>query len=229
MHGRSVPRYNRQSFLCLLTRRQVISFTIALFLSGYVIQQRTLRELRATIRPAERAHRHHIALPSGWENLSPEFLRSRLGDEYEVPDEGYHARKEDITSARLIGNQAAGSGSAGTEQLVLRVTESRPDTEKQRAQESRDGEARVGGKDDSSNARVVDDEVLEATRSAAVNPPESDRRTEGQPSDQSAESTGPDVGTEKPLSRYERRKAIREEIRRLSYNPKPVYYQRRLW
>lgn len=39
----------------------------------------------------------------------------------------------------------------------------------------------------------------------------------------------PAAETQKPLSRAERRKLIKEEIQRLSYEEEPVYYQRRLY
>lgn len=35
--------------------------------------------------------------------------------------------------------------------------------------------------------------------------------------------------TEKPISRAERRRRIKQEIRELSQGETPVYYQRRLW
>jgi predicted ATPase len=43
------------------------------------------------------------------------------------------------------------------------------------------------------------------------------------------EHPDPLVKTEKPISRAERRRLIKEEIRRLSQTDKPLYYQRRLW
>ena len=43
------------------------------------------------------------------------------------------------------------------------------------------------------------------------------------------EHPDPSVKTEKPISRAERRRLIKEEIRRLAQADKPVYYQRRLW
>lgn len=45
---------------CLIA---VISCTVALFLSGYAIQQRTLRQLRASIRPRERRTQPQVYLP----------------------------------------------------------------------------------------------------------------------------------------------------------------------
>lgn len=43
------------------------------------------------------------------------------------------------------------------------------------------------------------------------------------------EHPDPLVKAEKPISGAERRRLIKEEIRRLSQSDKPVYYQRRLW
>lgn len=39
----------------------------------------------------------------------------------------------------------------------------------------------------------------------------------------------PDDANQKPISRAERRRLIKEEIARLSQGEQPVYYQRRLW
>lgn len=43
------------------------------------------------------------------------------------------------------------------------------------------------------------------------------------------EHPDPDAQTEKPISRAERRRLIKQEIQRLSQGETPVYYQRRLW
>ncbi|KAH7037306.1 uncharacterized protein B0I36DRAFT_313742 [Microdochium trichocladiopsis] len=45
--------------------------------------------------------------------------------------------------------------------------------------------------------------------------------------DDSAEE--PEVVVEKPMTNAERRRKIKEEIRRLAQSGEPVYYQRRLW
>lgn len=39
----------------------------------------------------------------------------------------------------------------------------------------------------------------------------------------------PEAEDQKPISRAERRKLIKQEIKRLSYDEEPVYYQRRLY
>ncbi|GKT96266.1 hypothetical protein Ct61P_14116 [Colletotrichum tofieldiae] len=39
----------------------------------------------------------------------------------------------------------------------------------------------------------------------------------------------PDASNQKPISRAERRRLIKEELRRLAEGEEKVYYQRRLW
>ncbi|KAF4122849.1 hypothetical protein GMORB2_7156 [Geosmithia morbida] len=47
----------------LITTFVIVSCTLALFLSGYIIQQRTLRNLRASIRPRQPRPKPQIYLP----------------------------------------------------------------------------------------------------------------------------------------------------------------------
>jgi hypothetical protein len=211
------------------TFRLVISFTLALFLSGYAIQQRTLRDLRATIRPAERP-RHHDTLPSDWEHLPDEFLQSNGADEYTVPDEGYHLRKSKATSSNLRAYQDAGRSKSPGGQVVIRVTESGAGVEQRQSRVDDLGNSDGGRIDGVLGIRKSEKGDAEAALPSAAKGTSTDAGGEKHIAGQSAGSTAKgEAATEKPLSRYERRKAIREEIRRLSYNPKPMYYQRRLW
>ncbi|KAF3768691.1 hypothetical protein M406DRAFT_251469 [Cryphonectria parasitica EP155] len=117
----------------------VVAFTAALFLSGYVIQQRTVRHLRAAIRPDSSPQ---IYLPDRFRDDTTELADGTIVmlDEYGRP---------------------------------VRQEEEQQEQEQQRPAQEKPGE--------------------------------------------------------KPISRAERRRLIKEEIQRLSQGEEPLYYQRRLW
>ncbi|KLU88164.1 hypothetical protein MAPG_07151 [Magnaporthiopsis poae ATCC 64411] len=132
----------------------VVACTTALFLSGYAIQQRTLRDLRAAIKPAPRPSPHIFIQESS-----------------------------DWRAALAAGDTDGKAAGAGEEPVVIEVEQTPP----------------ADGHQEDANADGVGLEV----------------EVDGK--------------TQKPLSRVERRRRIKEEIRKLSQGETPVYYQRRLW
>ncbi|KAI0172647.1 hypothetical protein GGR52DRAFT_545543 [Hypoxylon sp. FL1284] len=169
----------------LISSGIVVLCTAALFLSGYVIQQRTLRDLRAAIisnrepRPSPK-----IYLPDRFKTPTTEL------------DDGTVVALDDprLGSRRTVDR----TGEDGAQVVIVRP--SFPD-EKQEEQEQR--------------KRPVEPEIEEAA----------DTRSRG-------EVRGDGDGTayaQKPMGRAERRRQIKEEIRRLSEGQERVYYQRRLW
>ncbi|KAK2052911.1 hypothetical protein LY76DRAFT_304776 [Colletotrichum caudatum] len=144
----------------LLSSAIVVSCTAALFLSGYVIQQRTLGQLRQAIKPDSRP--------------SPKAS-------YYVPE---HLKAAGWTSG-----------------MWQKMTSS-----------SSEKEEKGGG---------VSKEDLE-------NMDERERNIEGwKVKDQ--KNPDPEASNQKPISRAERRRLIKEELRRLAEGEEKVYYQRRLW
>ncbi|KAI1803727.1 hypothetical protein F4811DRAFT_523331 [Daldinia bambusicola] len=162
----------------------VVLCTAALFLSGYVIQQRTLRDLRAAIKPTR------IPRPS------PKVY---FPDHHNSPSH----LEDTINDSRLKHRRSQYSAGEGGEEDVVIV---RPTVSDEKLEQK---EPAVPERDDAiAGAQVgtpndVDELAVEKKKEKKVE--------------------------EKPISRAERRRKIKEEIRRLSEGQERVYYQRRLW
>ncbi|TLD33799.1 hypothetical protein PspLS_01347 [Pyricularia sp. CBS 133598] len=151
-----------------LTAMIVVACTLALFLSGYAIQQRTLRDLRAAIKPPPRpSPQVYIQESAGWQAAAAKGQYD--GDDFE---------------------SSVGGGGGGS----------------------------VADNDDDDT--VVEVEVKDSRGSilslfGGGGGSKGDKLAAG--------------GAQKPLSRVERRRKIKEDIQKLSQGESPVYYQRRLW
>ncbi|TLS23764.1 uncharacterized protein PpBr36_05688 [Pyricularia pennisetigena] len=146
-----------------LTAMIVVACTLALFLSGYAIQQRTLRDLRAAIKPAPRpSPQVFIQESAGWQAA---------------------AAKGEFDDSEL---ESGGSGSVADDNADGPVVE-------------------VKLKDSSSSSSSSMFSMFGAGGSKGA------------------------AAVQKPLSRVERRRKIKEDIKKLSQGESPVYYQRRLW
>ncbi|KAI8966439.1 hypothetical protein F5Y11DRAFT_155533 [Daldinia sp. FL1419] len=162
----------------------VVLCTAALFLSGYVIQQRTLRDLRAAIKP------NRIPRPS------PKVY---FPERYTSPSQ----LEDTINESRLPHRRRKHSEEEGEEDVVI-VRQSVPEEERLEKVEQEEPVT-----PDAAGTQVgTPDEVEETIQETMPDK----KKTE-----------------EKPVSRAERRRKIKEEIRRLSEGQEPVYYQRRLW
>ncbi|KAK4151918.1 hypothetical protein C8A00DRAFT_16746 [Chaetomidium leptoderma] len=144
--------------------------TAALFFSGYVLQQRTLRDLRAAIKPSPRPF-PKIFLPDRFKQSTTELPDGAI---IVLDDDGDHNGEQKET--------------------VINVKPTLPDK-------------------------------AASQQKALSNPGENDGKEKGKGS---AEQDGSDE-TQKPMSRAERRRRIREEIKAMSQGEDRVYYQRRLW
>ncbi|KAI4593644.1 hypothetical protein KJ359_009128 [Pestalotiopsis sp. 9143b] len=165
----------------------VISCTTALFLSGYVIQQRTLRDLRKAIRPDPRPS-PKIYLPDRFKQSTTEL--------------------EDGTVVNIEVHDAP-SGNAAQQKkgdFVVEVRPSVPEDASQRPLQEVKGRSDAEGSSSGKDSTSEDD-----TRK------------------QDAEKPAENTDEEEPMSRAERRRRIKEEIRELSQGETPMYYQRRLW
>ncbi|KAI0013809.1 hypothetical protein F4779DRAFT_561439 [Xylariaceae sp. FL0662B] len=157
----------------LISSGIVISFTLALFLSGYAIQQRTLRDLRGAIQ-ANREPRPSpkIYLPDRFKKSTTE-LEDGTVVEIDTPESDDSNQKDDIVIVRpTMPDEKPKQKPVAVEKDTAPI----PDT-----RQTEDG------------------------------------KENGATSEQ------------KPISRAERRRLIKEEIQRLSQGDTPVYYQRRLW
>ncbi|KAK6956355.1 hypothetical protein Daesc_001632 [Daldinia eschscholtzii] len=165
----------------------VVLCTAALFLSGYVIQQRTLRDLRAAIKPTR------IPRPS------PKVY---FPDHHNSPSQ----LEDTINDSRLKHRRSSSSGKHSAEEGEEDVVIVRPTVPEEKLEQE---EPAVPEKDD-------------AAAGAYVGTPNDVEETV-------VEKKKKEEPEEKPISRAERRRKIKEEIRRLSEGQERVYYQRRLW
>jgi len=165
----------------------VVLFTSALFFSGYAIQQRTLRDLRAAIRQPPPPP-PKIFLPDRFKSTTTEL--------------------EDGTIVVIEEAMSRESRRPPKEQVVIEVKPS--------IQESpSDTEASSTDSDEYTRASKFEPWKASAQRTIAMS--------------KSADGTTVFGPAPKPISKAERRRRIKEEIRKLSEADKPMLYQRRLY
>ncbi|KAK1590922.1 uncharacterized protein LY79DRAFT_553606 [Colletotrichum navitas] len=171
----------------------VVSCTAALFLSGYVIQQRTLGQLRQAIKPESRS--------------SPKAS-------YYVPE---HLKAAD--------------GAGKQDQIIIEVKPTVPERQKQQQDKKKAGQKAAGWTSDMWQKITSSSEKEEkggVSKEDLENMDERERNIEGwKVKDQ--KNPDPEASNQKPISRAERRRLIKEELRRLAEGQEKVYYQRRLW
>ncbi|KAK2600627.1 hypothetical protein N8I77_010148 [Diaporthe amygdali] len=202
----------------------VIAFTTALFLSGYVIQQRTVGHLRAAIRPNPSPQ---IYLPDRFRQDTTELADGTIVvlDEYNRP-----TRQRIAVSNEPGGQNPAlyegGGGEVAVDVKEETVPESLGEQQQQRVlaieklqQETENAEA---------HGREQRQEEQHAPVETKPQPAPWEVRAEGEQTP-NEDTEDPNDGTKKPVSRAERRRLIKEEIMRLSQGDEPVYYQRRLY
>ncbi|KAI0130213.1 hypothetical protein BJ170DRAFT_619191 [Xylariales sp. AK1849] len=149
----------------------VVLFTLALFLSGYAIQQRTLRDLRKAIRPDPRPS-PKIYLPDRFKQSTTELSNGRvieLDDDFPSSPRQIKQKEVTIDVRPTVPEDAA----------------QKPMKQEKAATGKRDGKKRRGDKTEEER--------------------------------------------EEPMTRAERRRRIKQDIRDMSQGEGPVYYQRRLW
>ncbi|KAK3943123.1 hypothetical protein QBC46DRAFT_378251 [Diplogelasinospora grovesii] len=170
----------------------VFVFTAALFLSGYAIQQRTLRDLRAAIKPSPRPS-PKIFLPDRFKKPTTELEDGTIVElEPESAPAEYHG--------------ATSGSSSGQDEMVVEV---RPT---------------VG--DDAAEMASADQPQQQQQQQENQQGPEVDSQ---EPTKTQTSKESPEERPQKPISRAERRRLIKEEIQKLSHSQERGYYQRRLW
>ncbi|KAK0628613.1 hypothetical protein B0T17DRAFT_523226 [Bombardia bombarda] len=210
-------------------------FTTALFLSGYAIQQRTLRDLRQAIKPSPRPDTQ-IFLPDRFKKSTTEL---KDGTVVIVPDDaddkyggggigGMQRQREQQNTVieirptlpqETINKEGGGSRRPKPSKPKPRRTRQRQQQQQQQQQivtnsQEKIPEAPVPAKDDAKT--------------------EEEKRASEK--EQTPEKTIPKLDLvehpedpQKPVSRAERRRLIKEEIQRLASTQERGYYQRRLW
>lgn len=167
----------------------VILFTALLFFSGYVIQQRTLRDLRIAIKPSPRPS-PKIFLPDRFQRSTTEL------------EDGTIVAVEDDYDRRTRNRRPA-------------VVEVRPTV-------SEEGDDNASADEEDEGRRQQQQDVLDAKDEAPT-------RTEAQRQPETPQDGGVAQKPQKPMSRAERRRRIKEEIQKLAQGEERGYYQRRLW
>lgn len=157
----------------------MISCTLALFLSGYAAQQRSLKELRTAIRPRPRPSKPYLP-----DQFKPKVVELDDGSQIILESDAEREKKR-YREAVVEVHQS--------------ITEQQP--------------------------------VMSASEGVSVNKLKIIQQLQADVAAKSWAVENPDPLSKNavPMSRAERRKAIKEELKRLGQSDEPVLWQRRLW
>ncbi|RFU79809.1 hypothetical protein TARUN_2404 [Trichoderma arundinaceum] len=191
----------------LATAAMILLCTSALFLSGYAIQQRTLRELRAAIRPRESPKAH-----------LPEEFGGGLTDQSQLIILETEAQRWSREARGLVPQTQVTDAEIQVEETPVEPEpEAQPQEQKQHQEqkevERKENKAPVGDGEPTKEQLAM----LETIQKSVAD------------NSWAVENPDPLSKNKAPVSRAERRKMIKDEILRLAQSEKPVYYQRRLW
>ncbi|GAB0137107.1 hypothetical protein EsDP_00005390 [Epichloe bromicola] len=190
----------------------VILFTLALFLSGYALQQRTLRDLRVAIRPGHTRPSPKANLPSYFRRETTKLQDGTIivgQSQADVDEKEQLAKKYELRQAEPKTKSKTNAREKDTKSAKL--TDEEPEAQREEAAPIvEDPEGRGGATEE--QLRILSTLQTQAARQAwGVDHPD------------------PLAKNPLPITRVERRKLIKEEIQRLAQADRPVYYQRRLW
>ncbi|KAG9251368.1 uncharacterized protein F5Z01DRAFT_278135 [Emericellopsis atlantica] len=191
----------------LVTSLVVISCTLALFLSGYVIQQRTLRDLRSAIKP--RAPR-----PKPPQTYLPAKFRKNT------------RTLEDGTIIEVEGDAEASEGQQMQREVIIEVAPTTvPEPVAQQHVAAPPRHRGVENANPSSSHHHHDQSEVPSNKLAMLDA----LKSQAAQKSWAVEHPDPMANSKVPVTRAERRRLIKEEIHRLSQPDEQVYYQRRLW
>ncbi|TPX10640.1 uncharacterized protein E0L32_008374 [Thyridium curvatum] len=217
----------------------VVCCTVALFLSGYFIQQRTLRTLRAAIREPPKPS-PKIFLPDRFKIQTTELPDGTII----VLDGNSNNDGEDLfAGAQAAAAQQEPQQQQQKEQVLVEVKQSVPELRKKdegAEEEVLRGEATAAQQEAQEKLRKIEAEEREAREADAgkarqkttttTTAKAAQKKKKKKKQKQASKGDGKDGSEEeKPISSAERRRRIREEIRKLAEGDKPIYYQRRLY
>ncbi|KAK3311825.1 hypothetical protein B0H66DRAFT_78712 [Apodospora peruviana] len=197
----------------------IFIFTAALFLSGYAIQQRTLRDLRAAIKPESRPQ-PLIFLPDQFKKSTTELPDGTIV-EVEEDDYDYYQyagkrkqqrlRKDKNGVPVVEAKPTTAQGEGGAAGVESRNTDNKDANDKP-------SPAAAGG----ANATTRKTKKQKQKQ-------KQQSKSEGQASWSATAVEHPEK-PEKPVSRQERRRLIKEELQRIhDAEEKNVYRRRVLW
>ncbi|KAH7126253.1 hypothetical protein B0J13DRAFT_611645 [Dactylonectria estremocensis] len=174
----------------------IILCTFALFFSGYMIQQRTLRELRVAIQPRG---------PQRGSRRGPQSVSEPSPQAY-LP-ERFRTTTKELEDGTIVQLESEAEKEAKEQQVVIVVKQTKPD---EQGDKMADHKVNTAAKQ--KNIDIV--EELKAKASEKMKPV---KRPEAP------------VKEEKPLTRAQRRKMIKQDLQRSAQLEEPAYYQRRMW
>ncbi|KAF7549782.1 hypothetical protein G7Z17_g6181 [Cylindrodendrum hubeiense] len=170
----------------------IILCTFALFFSGYMIQQRTLRELRVAIQPRGSARAsHRVSQPSSQAYL-PERFRTTTTE---------------LEDGTIVEVESQAEREAKEQQVVVEVKQTKPDRQADKVTDHKVNPA----------AKQKNIDIVEGLKAKVV--------------EKMTPASRPDIPVkeDKPLTRAQRRKMIKEDLQRSAQLEQPAYYQRRMW
>ncbi|CAK7225251.1 hypothetical protein SCUCBS95973_005800 [Sporothrix curviconia] len=183
----------------------VVLCTFALFISGYVLQQRTLRQLRESIR-MPKPEPPKIFLPDRFNKMTTELADGTI---VTIDTDG---EEENASGHGIITADNAPSKSQAS--------------------------PLVGGRKDKDRQEAAD--LVVEVRSSQPGAEDNTTTTNNNNNNKQPKATQKEAGNtgvlsaapekkQKPVSKAERRRLIKEELMKMAANDKPVYYQRRLY
>ncbi|KAM0326205.1 hypothetical protein ACHAQA_006802 [Verticillium albo-atrum] len=182
---------------CLVTSLIIVSCTTALFLSGYVIQQRTVNQLRAAIR-------QQPLNPSPRPNL-PDRFRSTTTE------------LQDGTIVVLESEAQAEANQRSPIVVEVRPSLPHPEPAAQQKVLAPSPQDALAAELRAAQIALEKADVTERERNVRLL------------SERNQLNPDPVAEDQKPISRAQRRRLIKEELFRLSHDEQPVHYQRRLY
>lgn len=166
--------------------------TFALFFSGYMIQQRTLRELRVAIQPRGPPRGSHRESQPSSQAYLPERFRTTTTE---------------LEDGTIVQIESEAEREAKEQGVVIEVKKTKPDIKADKV-----ADHKVNPEAKQKNIDIV--EQLKAKVAEKMVP-----------------VSRPDIQAknDKPLSRAQRRKMIKQDLQRSAQLEEPAYYQRRMW
>ncbi|KAB5560202.1 hypothetical protein GE09DRAFT_82328 [Coniochaeta sp. 2T2.1] len=182
----------------------VVVFTAALFLSGYAIQQRTLRDLREAIKPSPRP-KPQIFLPDRFKSTTTE-LEDGTVIVVDIPPgpDAYRPPRPDGEQVVVEVRPTVAGGD-----VTQRVTEGRKGDTVEVLREGKSERLQPG-----SQQELRDSKKDEGKK----------RESDSQKKEDKGKAKRP-----KKLSRAERRRQIKEELQKMSQGDRRGLWQPRLW
>ncbi|CAJ2504267.1 Uu.00g116610.m01.CDS01 [Anthostomella pinea] len=193
----------------LLSSGIVALCTFALFLSGYAIQQRTLRDLRLAINPPAIPRPKPKFYSSEQLRRPKSKVRLEEGSAIDLGESELDVGGTGRGGGSAVGNGAGEEGQKQEqEEDIIFVRPTIPDDD---------------GEPVSPPPPVTEDHHDEAASRGGG------EGNSGEGEQRQRFWDGVQEDAQKPISRAERRRRIKAEIARMSQGESPVYYQRRLW